>query len=132
MEETLPEYSVDSLATHAVVRTIIDRCTAATRQWIQGDLTRRYLGDLCGLAGACIASAEHSGLEGHRTGTPELKREADVLLARLIEARELLRYPRYAAASMANDTTATDTPEIRKKWVDYHERTEPGHQMPEP
>ena len=132
MIDSIPDYSDEELATHEVVRAIIERCTAATRQWVQGDVSRKYLGNLCGRAGACIAIAEFSGLEGHHAGTPEATQEADILLARLIEARELLRYPRYAAASMATDMTLPDTIEIRQKWVDYHERTEPGPQFPTP
>ena len=132
MDETLPEYTDKMLRQHGTVRAIIDRCTAATRQWINGDVSHDYLVMLTGLAGECLTSAEEDGLEGHEKGDLQSRQEADVLIARLIEARELLRYPRYAAGSLESDRSLTDSAETRRKLVDQHIASEPGQDFPSP
>ncbi|MDA8746022.1 hypothetical protein N9N28_15460 [Rubripirellula amarantea] len=132
MEEMPLNYTNEQLSTHAVVRSIISRCTAATRQWIAGELTREYLAELNGLAGVCISLARDSGLDGHHSGSSEERRQADALLSQLVEVRGLLRYPSYAAASLASDPALVDSPETRRVLVEQHIQTEPGQSFPSP
>tara|TARA_R110002049_G_scaffold309101_1_gene516872 strand:+ start:12149 stop:12541 length:393 start_codon:yes stop_codon:yes gene_type:complete len=130
MSTILPDYSHSDYARHDTVREIIRHCSEATRKWINDEISRDDLMDLCGTAGVCIAQGQHKGFEGHQGDSIMLRDEANVLLARLVELRGLLRYPRYAAARLEKQDQ--DTPKLREQLVFEVERTEPGFNLPEP
>ena len=132
MEESIPGKLEETLAEHDTVRSLISLCIAATRRWIEGEVSRAYLMKLTARAGICICNAKRLGLEGHRANSLEAKREADFLLAQLVEARELLHAPRYAAASLHSDTILSDTPHTRRMMVEHHILIEPSREFPEP
>ncbi|MEO1530494.1 MAG: hypothetical protein AAFX06_34330, partial [Planctomycetota bacterium] len=102
---TQDEYTEKDLREHEIVRNIIDGCAAATRRWVNGEVTNDYLVLLSGLAGSCIAVGKHRGLAGHELGTEESIREANHLIARLTEVREVLRYPQSAAATLESTSS---------------------------
>lgn len=132
MQEELPSFSDEQLSKHEVVNQLIALCSTATRRWVQKEIDRDYLFRLSGLAGACLGLAGDYGLEGHRSNDERMRTEAKVLVSKLTEVRELLRYSRYAAASLVAEPNLVDTPESRQKLIDRHEATEPGFGSPSP
>lgn len=132
MQQRIPDFTDEQMMQHAVVNELIDLCSAATRRWVQKEVDRDYLFDLTGQAGVCLGFAEEYGLEGHRSTDMRLQHEANALVAKLTEVRELLRYSRYAAASLASNPRLIDTSEMRQKLVRQHEAMEPGFDFPAP
>ncbi|MEO1616664.1 MAG: hypothetical protein AAFV88_12480 [Planctomycetota bacterium] len=132
MKEKPPEYEIDTLNQHAVVKEIIQTCTEATRRWVNGEVSRDYLFELMGLVGTCVEIGRDKRLEGHLSENPDLQAEADGLTAKLTEVRELLRYSRYAAATLSSRPDFRDSAELRQKLVNEQIASAPGIEFPKP
>lgn len=132
MENGVPNFSDSELAKLECVEQLIELCTSATRKWVNQEISRDYLIDLTGLAGVCITNSKEQDLHGHLSNEWIRSQEAETLLKKLSEVRELLRYPRYAAAELTDNASIEDTPTNRKILVEQHIKTEPGIDIPSP